>query len=999
MHRIGASSVVAAAVATLAASCIQASGHPLADIRKGNVRRTAPGAITGLSLVNAATDTKVTDLENGTIIDMSVFPDMISPAFNINASFSGSGVGSVVFGHNQISNVHSENVSWFSFCGNAGNDFWNCSSLTVGNHTVTATPYSRRYMRGDAGEPYTVSFSIVSGSGLSMPTALISPAPSPKLLFGVFPPVPLSSDDDDVDDFGNETPFAPLLIGLNALPSLKVNVTSDRATVILLVTAQAEEWGIAEFSVQASGPEYTYQTSGSCKKPKSMVDGSLACNVSLVFEQYIPAGNYTLEVTIFSEEYDYYFVSNEELESRMLPRIIEVANGIVDKDPPTLLDLDIAYTIVNITNDDTVFVDLSLVIQDELSGFLYGYVEAIDDQGSSSTQSYFSALDFPYNNTKPGEPFKFYARLNFGSYNRPGNYTLQVVLGDKNNNVAILSSVDLANKTFPSVIEVDNPEYDGTPPVLLNVSLLSKSVNVTLGSGTVDLEVVVQDDKAGISYAQMSLNQLDPQTGWISYQLSVEKNLEKPIAGTAIPVKLRLKVPMYTLAGKYLIYLSVTDGKGNTLAYDSSELANLSFPYFVNVINDLEDRTPPKLLDLVPLTPLTVNASSDSKIATFQVTVQDDIAGVSNLYLSASNEQGGYLYDPDYKGGQQAVIGGKPAMFNVSLAVPQSTKPGTYSLELNLNDEAGNYESYSASQLAEMGLPSSIVVVNPAYDATPPVLTDLVILSSAKVDVSQAPATVELQLVVQDAVSGFKYGVVELWSTDQGMNGATVSFGVSNETGQVTMTSSVVGPSENFVYNVSYAVFMADQKKPNVSVPYTLSLPIPRYIAAGLYEFQVQLVDFADNMAYMSSSMLRAQWLPSQIQVTNTIVDAEPPMLVNLTASTPTVDVTAGSPATIEWQMVALDDVSGLQYAYLSVSGPDYYNTTKVDVVTNAADGPAPKEPVVLNFSCTLEPYHRSGTYTIEVGLQDVMVHYRTLYSGDLIAMGLPGSFFVNSDY
>jgi hypothetical protein len=142
--------------------------------------------------------------------------------------------------------------------------------------------------------------------------------------------------------------------------------------------------------------------------------------------------------------------------------------------------------------------------------------------------------------------------------------------------VVFLSSADLVNKTFQSVIEVVNPNYDGTPPLLLNVSLLSKSVNVTLWSATVDLEVVVQDDKDGLSYVHMSLNQLDPQNGWITSQLSTDKYLGKPIAGAAIPVMLRLKIPRYTLAGKYLIYLDVSDVNSNTLLYDSSKLANLS---------------------------------------------------------------------------------------------------------------------------------------------------------------------------------------------------------------------------------------------------------------------------------------------------------------------------------------------------------------------------------------------------------------------------------------
>jgi hypothetical protein len=146
-------------------------------------------------------------------------------------------------------------------------------------------------------------------------------------------------------------------------------------------------------------------------------------------------------------------------------------------------------------------------------------------------------------------------------------------------------------------------------------------------------------------------------------------------------------------------------------------------------------------------------------------------------------------------------------------------------------------------------------------------------------------------------------------------------------------------------------------------------------------------------MAYMSSSMLRLQWLPSQIEVINTIVDIDPPMLVNFTASMSSMAVTVGS-VTIEWQMVALDNVSGLQYAYLSVSGPDYCNSTqiKMDGVP-VGGGTSQQQPTVFHLRCT---HHRSGKYMIEVGLQYATAHYLTLYSEDLIAMGWSGSFFLS---
>jgi Malectin domain len=126
--------------------------------------------LTGLDLMRADSDTRITTLFNNQVIVLNTIQTpyalSVPPKLSIEATFpSLSGTKSVVFGLGARSRFRIENRAPYSFCGNFGRDFLSCGTgLAKGDFTVTATPYSGRNGKGTAGQPVVVSFSLVPES-------------------------------------------------------------------------------------------------------------------------------------------------------------------------------------------------------------------------------------------------------------------------------------------------------------------------------------------------------------------------------------------------------------------------------------------------------------------------------------------------------------------------------------------------------------------------------------------------------------------------------------------------------------------------------------------------------------------------------------------------------------------------------------------------------------------------------------------------------------------
>ena len=102
------------------------------------------GAVIGLRLVNTVTNKPLADslFYDGAIININNL-SMSEPAFNIEAVTLDltNSIKSVVFSYNGVKSF-TETKKPYAFCGDVSGVFKMCPTLSIGVHTVTATPWS-----------------------------------------------------------------------------------------------------------------------------------------------------------------------------------------------------------------------------------------------------------------------------------------------------------------------------------------------------------------------------------------------------------------------------------------------------------------------------------------------------------------------------------------------------------------------------------------------------------------------------------------------------------------------------------------------------------------------------------------------------------------------------------------------------------------------------------------------------------------------------------------
>ncbi len=117
-----------------------------------------PLLISDFVLINADTNEEIGPLNEGDVIDLA---DYRRNRFSIVANGGEERrPRSVVFDFNGNAGVQTENFIPFALAGDNDGDV-NPVAFPLGSNTVTATPYSRRDGRGDAGEALTVNFTVV----------------------------------------------------------------------------------------------------------------------------------------------------------------------------------------------------------------------------------------------------------------------------------------------------------------------------------------------------------------------------------------------------------------------------------------------------------------------------------------------------------------------------------------------------------------------------------------------------------------------------------------------------------------------------------------------------------------------------------------------------------------------------------------------------------------------------------------------------------------------
>ncbi|GMN06071.1 hypothetical protein MTsPCn5_14600 [Croceitalea sp. MTPC5] len=130
----------------------------------------------GLVLIDADTDTPITSIVEGQVIDLS---ELNGIGLSIEAVVDLPDVGSVRFDFNGTNNFRTENVFPYALNGDRNGDF-DAIDLALGNNTITISVFEKRNRRGALLQSLTLNFTVI---GTEMDLAVqMSPNPSSDLV-------------------------------------------------------------------------------------------------------------------------------------------------------------------------------------------------------------------------------------------------------------------------------------------------------------------------------------------------------------------------------------------------------------------------------------------------------------------------------------------------------------------------------------------------------------------------------------------------------------------------------------------------------------------------------------------------------------------------------------------------------------------------------------------------------------------------------------------------
>lgn len=170
-------------------------------------------------------------------------------------------------------------------------------------------------------------------------------------------------------------------------------------------------------------------------------------------------------------------------------------------------------------------------------------------------------------------------------------------------------------------------------------------------------------------------------------------------------------------------------------------------------------------------------------------------------------------------------------------------------------------------------------------------------------------------------------------------------------------------------------------------------MPVPQYAEAGTWTLlRVHLEDAAGNAAELAGDEVRRAGFPVLLDVTGE-QDAAPPSLVTFAFAPASVDVRA-EPQTVGFDLSALDSLSGVGSAVVSITSPSRVITLAAEPCARRAGTP---EAGDYDCSLTLPRYVEEGAWAVAVELTDRAGNSRVYDAAELKRRGFQGTLPVTS--
>ena len=389
------------------------------------------------------------------------------------------------------------------------------------------------------------------------------------------------------------------------------------------------------------------------------------------------------------------------------------------------------------------------------------------------------------------------------------------------------ATVTATSGTRVSTVTVSVSTSDTQGPSLLAFSLSADSLDLGTGADSVQVELRLADGGVGVDGSLVSVFLLFGSSGASCVAQLQEGDIYDGVWGCT------LVFSPYGEDGTYTPVVALDDQLNNPGNFTADSIAARGFDTGVVVTGSTTDDTAPALTGFT-LSPDTVDVDTAAATVTVTVTATDGETGVSSVSLglnSASAAQGRVCIATRTAG--TAANG----TWTCTIQIPEDAAAGAWTVSgLRIQDAAGNRTEPTAPELELLGFPTTVQVVSPNQDVTPPTFDGFAITPDS-VDISAGPATVTFSVTASDAGTGVQGTVTYLWS-----------------------------PSGNLLLYCSGELASGTA----ASGTWTCSVEIPQFAETGEWRiFSTSAGDALGNAVQRTAADLEAAGLPSTVIVTN----------------------------------------------------------------------------------------------------------------------------------
>lgn len=280
---------------------------------------------------------------------------------------------------------------------------------------------------------------------------------------------------------------------------------------------------------------------------------------------------------------------------------------------------------------------------------------------------------------------------------------------------------------------------DGVSPTVSGVDVSPAVVDARAEKVRARFRVEVSDTDTGVSYVTMSLVPTEARPP-VDYTETLEMELSSGSVTSGVWTASHVFHP-WTWNGVWLLSVSAFDDAGNSVVLKSADLGAEGWPGELRV-RSTPDTKAPRLRDL-RLSQRIVDTRQESQLVVISAVVKDH--GGSGVAAVTAYVGSDVLLDR---------VPGSDT-YRGRLRVPRyasQERLDRWPISVSVQDRARNDRRYSAQDLAELGLPSRLVVKT-RPDRQPPVISSLT-LERTSMDVTLSDGTARALADVVDARSG-----------------------------------------------------------------------------------------------------------------------------------------------------------------------------------------------------------------------------------------------------